>query len=98
VSSFPIGTVLKSFEATGIWPMNREAILKHFKLGCPQEQDGETAPSALEPSDWRQMDRLVRSAVRNTVAEESKLLSQMLHQLQVQNKLLRHENCDGLGP
>jgi hypothetical protein len=54
-------TVLKSFEATDIWPMNRKAILKRFKLGCPQEQDGETAPSVLEPSNWRQIDRLVHS-------------------------------------
>jgi hypothetical protein len=72
--------------------MNCEAILKRFKLGRPQEQDGETASSALEPSNWRQMDRLVRSAVRNTAAEESKLLFQTLHQLQVQNELLRHKN------
>jgi hypothetical protein len=59
--------------------MNCEAILKRFKLGRPQKQNGETASSALEPSNWRQMDRLVRSAVRNTAAEESKFLFQTLH-------------------
>jgi hypothetical protein len=52
--------------------MNRKAILKRFKLGCPQEQDGETAPSVLEPSNWRQIDRLVHSAVRNTAADVMK--------------------------
>jgi hypothetical protein len=72
VSSFTTGTVLKSFEATGIWPMNYEAIPKRFKLGHPQEQDGETAPSVLEPSNWCQMDRLVRSAVRKTAADVTK--------------------------
>jgi hypothetical protein len=94
VSSFTARTVLKSFEATGLWPMNREAVLKRFKPGLPQEQGGEAAASALEPSNLRQMDRLVRSVIRSTAAEESKLLSQTLHQLQVQNELLRHENED----
>ena len=41
------------------------------------------------------MERLVRSAVKDTAAEESKSLSQTLHRLQVQNELLHHEN-DGL--
>jgi hypothetical protein len=91
VSSFTARTIFESFEATGLWPMNREAVLKRFKPGLPQEQGGEAAPSALEPSNWRQMERLVRSAIRSTAAEQSKLLSQTLHQLQVQNELLRHE-------
>jgi hypothetical protein len=55
--------------------MNREAVLKRFKPGLPQEQGGEAAPSALEPSNWRQMERLVRSAIRSTAAEQSKFVA-----------------------
>ncbi|KAF2732774.1 hypothetical protein EJ04DRAFT_607328 [Polyplosphaeria fusca] len=42
--------------------------------------------------DWRKMERLVRTTVRDNAAEESKTLSQTLHRLQVQNNLLHYEN------
>lgn len=38
------------------------------------------------------MNRLVRSAVEDVAADESKALSQMLHHLQAQNQLLQDEN------
>jgi hypothetical protein len=38
------------------------------------------------------MDCFVRAAVKDTLAKTSQKLSQMLHQLQVQNKLLHYEN------
>jgi hypothetical protein len=42
------------------------------------------------------MERLVRAAVKDNTAKESQKLSQTLHQLQVSNELLHHEN-NGLG-
>jgi hypothetical protein len=92
-SAFTTETILKSFEATGIWPMEPEVILKRFERESSREQgEGEAGPSALKASDWRHMERLVRSAVRDTTAEDSKLLSQTLHSLAAQNELLHHEN------
>ena len=95
-SAFKTETILKSFEATGIWPMDPDAILKRFKEEDSEIEDkGEACPSVLNERDWRQMERLVRSAVNDEGAKESKQLSLSLHRLQVQNELLHHEN-DGL--
>ncbi|PZD22736.1 hypothetical protein A1F97_11327, partial [Pyrenophora tritici-repentis] len=46
----------------------------------------------LSPSDWLQMERLVRAAVKDTRQDEAKKLSLTLHQVSVQNQLLQHEN------
>ncbi|KAF2820821.1 hypothetical protein CC86DRAFT_303956, partial [Ophiobolus disseminans] len=43
----------------------------------------------------RQMERLIRSAVSDRIADDSKTLSQTLHSLAVQNELLHTKN-DGL--
>ncbi|KAF2822317.1 hypothetical protein CC86DRAFT_448156 [Ophiobolus disseminans] len=49
-------------------------------------------PTSVTEGDWRQMERLVRSAVSDRGADESKRLSQMLHTLAVQKELLHHKN------
>jgi hypothetical protein len=69
--------------------MDREPILKRFKGKASH------GPSAFTDGDWRQMDCLIRAAVKDTRAAESKQLSQTVHHLYVQNELLHHEN-DGL--
>jgi hypothetical protein len=48
--------VLKSFEATSIWPMDREQILERFNHKASPEA---SRPSTLTNRDWRQIDRLV---------------------------------------
>ncbi|KAF1999364.1 hypothetical protein P154DRAFT_401375, partial [Amniculicola lignicola CBS 123094] len=45
--------------------------------------------------DWRKIDRLVRSAVKDQSSQEAKKLSHSVHHLSVQNELLRHE-IDGI--
>jgi hypothetical protein len=81
-------TILKSFEATGIWPMNRERVLKRFCHEPPKQA------LISDESDWRSMDWLVRAAVDPATTEAKKLRSH-LHNVSVQNELLHHEN-DGL--
>jgi hypothetical protein len=76
-----------------IWPMNPERILKRFEDKTLSE--AASGSSARKDTDWRQIDRLVRSAVKDTRADEAKELSQTVHHLHVQNELLHHEN-DGL--
>ena len=88
--SFTPQLILKSFAATGISPINAEVILKRFSKG--DDDESEAQPCALLESDWHQIERLVRSTVRDTATEESKSLSRTLHQLQVQNAVLQHEN------
>jgi hypothetical protein len=86
--SFRKETILKSFEATGIWPVDRERVLERFRHEPPKQ-----APISDE-SDWRSMDRLVRAVVDPATTEAKKLRSH-LHDISVQNELLHHEN-DGL--
>jgi hypothetical protein len=87
-ASFKKETVFKSFAATGIWPMDAEVIIKHFRKTAAQQAQ---STFSLTPNDWHEMERLVRTAVKDTTASEAKQLSLMLHHLQVQNELLNHE-------
>jgi hypothetical protein len=91
-SSFTPELVVKSFEACGIWPMNASVILKRFTHTPPISDGPSPSISRLSPSDGRAMERLVRTAMKDTHQKESKKLSLSLHQLLVQNELLQHEN------
>jgi hypothetical protein len=79
----------KSFKSTGIWPKDPDVILKRFD---DKEQEEAAEASRLTGCDWRHMERLVRAAVSDHPADESKKLSETLHSLAVQNKLLQEEN------
>ena len=92
ITSFKKETIIKSFEATGIWPMNADVILKRFSDTPTQSVRGESSSSRLSPSDWIHMERLMRSAVEDSNSDKAKQLSTSLHHLQVQNELLYHEN------
>jgi hypothetical protein len=78
--------ILKSFEATGIFPLNQDVILQRFK-----HQSMEGSSSRWIGSDWRKMDRLVVSAVNSKDSSEAKKLRRTVHNLQGQNELLNHE-------
>ncbi|KAF1978702.1 hypothetical protein BU23DRAFT_595819 [Bimuria novae-zelandiae CBS 107.79] len=80
----------KAFEATSIAPIKANVVLERFRK--QDNNKSEARLSALLPEDWRQMERLIRAAVKDTSAETSQKLSQTLHQLQVQNELLHYEN------
>jgi hypothetical protein len=86
--SFRKETILKSFEATSIWPMDRERVLERFRHKPPKQA------LISDESYWRSMDRLVRAAVDPATTEAKKPCSH-LHDISVQNKLLHHKN-DGL--
>jgi hypothetical protein len=70
--------------------MNADVVVQHFSNKVNNKSN--PRPSALLPANWRQMDCLIRSAVKDTAAEDSQKLSQMLHQLQIQSEVLQHEN------
>jgi hypothetical protein len=88
-SSFQENTILKAFEATGIWPTNPSVILNRFQTTANKDRN---QPSRLSPSNWNQLQRLLRSAAKDGAKDGVKKLSAPLHHLQVQNELLRHEN------
>jgi hypothetical protein len=78
-------TVLRSFEATGVWPMEREVIMKRFPARHSNKPSNEPA------SEWRRAERLLRTAV-DKPSSEAKEVSILLHHMAVQNELLNDEN------
>jgi hypothetical protein len=81
--------VYKSFEATCIWLKDPNVILKWFDS---KKQEEAAEASHLTSSNWCYMERLVQAAVSNDIAEKLKKLSETLHSLAVQNKLLHNKN------
>jgi hypothetical protein len=71
-STFTTRLVLRAFEATGIAPMKADVILERFRK--QDDNESEARPSTPFPKDWRQMNRLVRAAVKDTSAETSQKL------------------------
>jgi hypothetical protein len=49
--------------------MKADVVLKRFRKQDDDQSDAR--PSALFPKDWRQIDRLVRAAVKDTLVEPS---------------------------
>jgi hypothetical protein len=81
-------TVLSSFEATGVLPVNPDQVLKHFK------KETILKPSSLSESEWVCIECLLYSMV-HMPTDKTIRLSHTLHHLEVENKLLNHES-DGL--
>jgi hypothetical protein len=92
VSSFRKETILKSFEATGIWPANRNAVLKCFNNKASDENEMGETTSAPQANNWRQLECFVCAVVKDTSAEESKKLAVSLHHFKVESKLLHYKN------
>jgi hypothetical protein len=92
VSSFKETTILKSFEATGIAPLNPDVILKRFTSNHPDEQESrESSTSVLSASDWRKLDRLVKVSAKSSKSEECKKLSRSFHAISTHIQLLQHD-------
>jgi hypothetical protein len=93
VSSFKEDTIINSFKATGISPLEPDVILKRFIDTDPDEQGSrESSASVLSGSDWRKIERLVKVAAKYINDQEAKKLSRSFHSISVQNELLKHEN------
>jgi hypothetical protein len=88
-SSFTESLILKSFEATGIWPMDPIPVLQKFTHTPSPDR---SSPSNLSDNDWIRVERLLRSAVRDVHQEDSKKLSLSLHHLSTENQVLHYEN------
>ena len=96
VRSFTKETILKSFEATGIAPLNPNVILDRFTRNASEASDSrESSVSILSGEDWRKIERLIKSTVKDQSSKDAKKLSRSLYHISVQNELLHHE-IDGL--
>ena len=88
-------TILKSFQATGLWPMDTDVVLQRFNNSTSgQDEDSELGQHGDDDS-WRELREVFDAAVADKAKVEARRLEASLHSLQTQNELLHHEN-DGL--
>jgi hypothetical protein len=91
-NTFTEKLVLKAFEATGISPLNREAVLQRFRASTPDgSQSSKTSTSCYSGGDWPKVETLVRKSVKDTSSSESRKILRTLHHLVAQNELIYHE-------
>jgi hypothetical protein len=84
--------ILKSFQATGVWPTDAEVILIRFNA-TTSDQDEDIKLRELGDGDsWSDLRKILDAAVTDKAKSEGKRVAAALHSLQVQNKLLHHEN------
>jgi hypothetical protein len=84
--------ILKSFEATGVWPIDGEVILKRFNATTSDEDEDTELRELGDGDTWRDIRKILDAAVAERAKDEGKRVAAALHSLQVQNELLHHEN------
>ena len=84
--------ILKSFQATGVWPMDADAVLKRFNNHPPRQDDDPEIGVQGDGDSWPQLRKIFDAAVADKAKVEAKRLSQGLHSLQVSNELLHAQN------
>lgn len=87
--------IVKSFSATGVWPMDADPVLKRFKNHPPQQDKDSEIGEVGDGDSWRELRKVFDAAVADKAKVEAKRLAQGIHSLQVNNELL-HEREDGL--
>jgi hypothetical protein len=92
MSSFKEETVRKSFETTGIIPMNAEVVLKRFNKQPSGQENNLRITAEGNQSSWRELHHLLDNAVKDGGGKSQEAVSSALHSLQVKNELLHHEN------
>jgi hypothetical protein len=90
--SFKEKSILSAFEATGIWPMDRDVVTSKFRPYTPPQESSNTASSHFSPSDWKCMGRLVDDVVKDRTDQAVRKLETSFHRVSTKNKLLRHQN------
>jgi hypothetical protein len=92
VSSSRPETVLQSFRAEGILPMDAEVILKRFNTASSDNREVLSSEPKGNGSSWKKLHCLYDFAVNDNGGAATKDLSGPFHSLQVHNELLLHEN------
>jgi hypothetical protein len=86
---------MKSFQATGVWPMDADAVLQRFNNSTSGQDEALELGHHGDGDSWRELLKTFDSAVADKAKVEARRLEASLYSLQVQNELLHHEN-DGL--
>jgi hypothetical protein len=92
ISTFTEKLIFKAFEATGVWPRNRDAVLKRFKNKASTNQNRSGSFTSLMESDWRRLRMVIKSVVKDGAEKEANEIIQGIHHAEVQNDLILDEN------
>ncbi|KAF1934488.1 hypothetical protein EJ02DRAFT_363594 [Clathrospora elynae] len=92
MSSFITDNILSSFRSTGIIPLDPKVVLKKFKKPTTEQGESSNSEQIGDGSSWRQIHRLIMSAVKYPSSKEAKELSIAFHSLQTQSELRDHKN------
>jgi hypothetical protein len=92
ISSLKETSILKSFEATRIWPIDPEVILKGFYYSRSDNQEEEESSGFLSDTGWRKVRKILDQSVGKEAQKEAKKISLSFHHLQVQKELVDLEN------
>ena len=87
--------ILKSFSATGVWPMDADAVLQRFNNSTSEQDEASKIGQYDDGVSWTQLRKFFDIAVPDKSIIEAKQLKRTFHSLQVRNELVNHEN-DGL--
>lgn len=85
-------SILQSFQATGVWPMEADAVLKRFKTTTPEQAEAAEISQHGDGDSWRELRRVFNAAVDDKSTIPAQQLDYAVHSLQMQNELLHHEN------
>ncbi|RYN74719.1 hypothetical protein AA0120_g12237 [Alternaria tenuissima] len=84
--------IMKSFQATGVWPMDAEVVLQRFNNRTSEQDEDAEIGEHGDGDTYNQLRKIFDAAVADKAKVEARRLSQSLHSLQVNNELLRNEN------
>jgi hypothetical protein len=85
-------TIKKSFQATGVWPMDAEVVLKRFNNSTSGQDEASALGHYGDGNSWRELRKIFDAAVADKAKIEAQRLEASLYSLQTQNELLHHEN------
>ncbi|KAF1937744.1 hypothetical protein EJ02DRAFT_356124 [Clathrospora elynae] len=88
-------TILKSFQATGVWPMDAEVVLQRFNNHTLEQDKALEIGQHGDGDSWIHLRKLFDAAVADKAKVEAKQLSAAVHSLQTNNDIL-HTKIDGL--
>jgi hypothetical protein len=85
-------TIKKSFQATGVWLMDAEVVLKRSNNSTSRQNETSELGHHGNENSWRELRKMFDAAMVDKAKVEAQRLKASLHSLQTQNKLLHYEN------
>jgi hypothetical protein len=83
--------IRKSFQATGVWPMDAEPVPKRFNNSTSRQDHDSKFGDSSSGDIPKQLLSFFEAAIANKAKVQAKRLSDKILSLQVNNKLLREE-------